>query len=1367
MFTRCLENQFQTVFQMSLLLQKIASQPSGNKLERLFFQTPLSTTLSYVSASLIHAVKTDTGLCFSARKPDLLELNIRLGSRTFHGRLLSDAERPMDFLARLDGRSASVKVFYPNWRTLHFLVAAGPFKYRGRYVIGLRHLQAQMQTLGAGPPQRVQISIDLESLKTIVMKVTTNGGDGQRRSIVFAYALGQEKMSAQFEINLPTTQRGLQLRVRRGREDWSSASTDAVLISDGLNLLSGEYDFNESENLLKGSATGVLFPDLVVEFMNAENSFKASVAIDEVVHETYGSLDASNDGVRRLKFGLQSPVLPMPPIATFGLLVTSPVMESANVRVTYGDLHHIARAQVWHQDERTTLTAGLDTPLFGLKDVSLALQVNGTAADRTVSATMKAFEEVSKLQASATMEVPYHLRVNVESPRLPAGNVKIFALLNSHSNSKLLANGSILSGNHETTFLCRYDMTNEVSMENALVFHSTVWPLSVHLTNLINTQDGLHILSKLKSSIEVISHYEANIVVVPDTTKTRYQLQGSLTTPLPGGQNLQLEGVFPKHITLLTKEPAYVLLHGDQHDIYFSVASNGSENAIDQITCQLKIPTAQTGTEITLQWGGKWNLHLIADEPVSQYIPRLVLISTDKSSEVTAKVEYGSKKIHVLGKLQNLQELRTLSFNLKTPFTNYEEFGIVGRLENRTRKGIQAEIRYFGKVIGTHVDFFLDGFDIIARASLQTPFEQFSGFVVDVTNLLDLSKLFYQGKILGRVGSYEVSAAVDGAFVSSVNAHLELEGVIGDHFIKNMLALSEDRQQYQLSNTLATSSEAVQNVQLTVFKGSSSESFHAGLSCDVNSASIISLEGQGLLSDFRIAIESPWRPVALEWFYEGEMNTTVRLLGIWDLRDSEHNKIGFNAMFTTHPADRAIHVESIFFERILSLQGTLGKSSTRMYNSLLFQIDGGSGVGYEILFRDSSQITQAYYVIEGVVKVPNRVMSLTGTHQRRADLSRNDALLRWDAAKFPEKHMSAFAELQSNSIWESWQSLRYNISLGLSHSALDHDVVLDSSVEIFPASSSLKTASILRYTKDPAYDLLVDASFLNRSTEVASLFDFSVRGRQTVSGLNMMMDSSTVQSAQLIAQNVSFTYRNKLSEAEAFSIHALWDKPRRQALARLVTRLHDVSLRGMHEMPVPGVHVLKVVSDFDGTRRPIEARVQTRTPTKPLEVRLDATYEKDRKLSLYVGMPTSRLVSLRATRNLYGMHVDDASLSVRLNSSQLLSAVVQWRWQIALDVKRRAVARFTALSADAQSWLADMTRFVQDEAKRKERFIQPVINRKWAAVVEYSGAEYAAVAADFSHVRDEWRTRYQRDDLFMRTIHGVVKSYLQRGRNLL
>ncbi|KAF0303016.1 Apolipophorin [Amphibalanus amphitrite] len=294
-------------------------------------------------------------------------------------------------------------------------------------------------------------------------------------------------------------------------------------------------------------------------------------------------------------------------------------------------------------------------------------------------------------------------------------------------------------------------------------------------------------------------------------------------------------------------------------------------------------------------------------------------------------------------------------------------------------------------------------------------------------------------------------------------------------------------------------------------------------------------------------------------------------------------------------------------------------------------------------------------------------------------------------------------------------------------------------------------------------------SYAVEDDRVSGQFDISLptAERGDVSGLNMTIHSSTVQSALLLAQNISFAYRNKLSEDEAFSISALWDKPRREALAHLVTRLHDVSVRGTHHVPVAGLHVVRVMSDFDGTRRPIEIRLQTRTPTKPLELRVDATYEKDRKLSLYAGMPTARLVSLQATRNLYGMHVDDASVSVRLNSSQLLSAVVQWRWQIAIDVKRRAVARLTALSADVQSWLADMTHFVQDEAARKERFIQPVINRQWQTVVEYTRAEFDAVAADFRLVRDEWRARYERDDLFMRTIYGIIRTYLQRGKDVL
>ncbi|XP_037093009.1 apolipophorins-like [Pollicipes pollicipes] len=195
--------------------------------------------------------------------------------------------------------------------------------------------------------------------------------------------------------------------------------------------------------------------------------------------------------------------------------------------------------------------------------------------------------------------------------------------------------------------------------------------------------------------------------------------------------------------------------------------------------------------------------------------------------------------------------------------------------------------------------------------------------------------------------------------------------------------------------------------------------------------------------------------------------------------------------------------------------------------------------------------------------------------------------------------------------------------------------------------------------------------------------------------------------------------------------------------------------------------VLRLESDFDGIHRPLELRVQTRTPTKRLEVRMDATYERGRQLSLYAGMPTGRLISVVASRNLYGMQVTDASLRLTLGTPQQLSAVLLWRWQIAVDVRRRAVARITALSADAQSWLADMTGFVREEAARNERFIQPVLSRQWVAVVNYSRREYGTVAADLRSLRDQWQAMYARDELFMNTIYQVAKIYLQHGRQSL
>jgi len=496
-------------------------------------------------------------------------------------------------------------------------------------------------------------------------------------------------------------------------------------------------------------------------------------------------------------------------------------------------------------------------------------------------------------------------------------------------------------------------------------------------------------------------------------------------------------------------------------------------------------------------------------------------------------------------------------------------------------------------------------------------------------------------------------------------------------------------------------------------------------------------------------IHNPYQPVSISVKLEREnerFNINTELC--WNLDKPLENTIGFGMSLDQtsagYQANFKIHVPE---KGVMKIAFDFGKTPKNLEQNFKMKwsragVEDENEIGYSFLMKEVSTAGRKKYGVYLGADLPWRTVELESEFITSSKLSSKYVELRWDSKNNKHKRLGGKLVEEKNTEWRS-HTLRQTVTL--IHSGLPNDLVFSvnrkfkqgaiQTLEMkfqpnsFPqdqlsfqfARDSVQNKEIQITLTHPSSNLDANLNF-KQSDFTTSLYTsfMDIHGQKNVlsvegtqDDLGMVLDVQTGTDTSL-AQLLQLEFKPN-EEQQTFTL--------KSGLCEVNAEIHN------------SLHHLK------GSIK----------------------YESGREINFLVGLPYKREITLKIGRSEYGMNIRDLLMSVKLNTSRLLSTHFHWRPELSKDVKE-------FMTVQIPSWFNNLKDLhvprllaqLNEEIEERLGVVDPGISRVMDSLVKFSEHEFSLVKNEINRTIVQLKNMHSKNILFIKDITGMFGSVFDK-----
>lgn len=494
-------------------------------------------------------------------------------------------------------------------------------------------------------------------------------------------------------------------------------------------------------------------------------------------------------------------------------------------------------------------------------------------------------------------------------------------------------------------------------------------------------------------------------------------------------------------------------------------------------------------------------------------------------------------------------------------------------------------------------------------------------------------------------------------------------------------------------------------------------------------------------------IHNPIRPVSLSVAVEKVDWNAMRLkAGVcWDLLRPTRSSIGLDAYayrrstgFTVggFVAGAEYGIITGKFEHFLI--------SSKLAQNLMIKWNGHAGrmgdLGYTLNITDRSTGFKRLIDYGLQIQVPSRSVEISGRSESSEDKYGIHTLgVAWDAFRNPEKSL----KLNVTSVKSTtWRTTTFQRSIELEHVGLDEPLVI-SLGKTFVHDVLKNMEFSIKPCSNPNYQLYWSALW-----ESGDWSSFGTKLTQPSSKIDMEVKYNiTDQQKQLVLTHMLHTGDQKI-----FSVNLERNLNSQQIVVQSGDLAKPKTISSLTSMqPSASEHSLKVTL----LTYQISGRVQTSLPYLDLVLRQENT----NKVHIVCGLPHPKEIIFKATRAQFTKTINDFSVLLRLNSTNLFSTRMHWRPELFDEISEFDWLRASknVLGSVLPSFV-EFSAAIRSEVEGHWNLFSAPVKQFSSSIYEISVYEVNLIVQELQMAGHRIQQLYTRNDFYLKDIVEVLRT---------
>jgi hypothetical protein len=730
--------------------------------------------------------------------------------------------------------------------------------------------------------------------------------------------------------------------------------------------------------------------------------------------------------------------------------------------------------------------------------------------------------------------------------------------------------------------------------------------------------------------------------------------------------------------------------------------------------------------------------------------------SVQQWGEATAFLDWNGKRIELTSNVKAQPRTYIAVFQLNTPFAGFERYAVHIRLEGTDRKTLQVELEYPGTRVGADFDYvFNSKSDFVGKASIRTPYAGYESFTVHLSNQMTPSG--YTGNAEAVFADYGLSSNVQVVFMkngfdakSGIRFNdkdvivFKSSGLMDDNGLKSELHLSTWFEKLRTVDSF-----------FRVDRNPTVDKKGFGLTVNDRQIFLISLDQQEDGTQ-TLQLQNPWRPMTLSYSLEHNAQLIhYQAQFCWDLNRRSESTIGGQLLVKSSSYSQQIRFKAVLPKRSVGFSYALESTSSKLDHALSVSWSEGKSVGYRVLLDNTSASRRTQLDSLFRLDLLSRSIEVESHRIVTSTDSSAHAELKWDASRDHTKRMGfRFETSNTGSSTKGQRKAR----LVLIHSALVNEIVLsgDSST----LGGDAKTTIHFKYS--PEVDHLFTVEIDTQKHQTTTQKSITIRHPATLTDINLSGAlASTKELFQLDAR-----LEDRFNATRFLQVSTKIQPIQRQIDIELRTATNSLAVSSTLVRGTGDIYEMTTVTTLnDVDSLSVRSQLNIARP----EFQAVASCTNGIEFNVYAGMPSSREVMVRASRDFQGRTVTDGHFNLKLNTTSVLSSRVYWRAASVAELRKSAIKTLVNVLATSESLASGLAGIMVSDISDKQVVVLPVVQQIFERVSTNMADELMAIRFEFREVIAEVATMYEQNQFYLRDlIEGlyqmadVAKPYVQR-----
>jgi len=1221
---------------------------------------------------------------------------------------------------------------------------------QGEMFVWGNKLQGRM--LKQGQQMKTEMSLDVPDMMIPTIRFNTDvnyasaqqfqaaatlmsGPDSHTMSVLYQLADNKLTLDTTLESPLVQSKKALSIQINNGGVTGSGVEFVGKFVGNDVYEMTGRFQVGESVNVKLNAHCShtALDVDLAVNLIQG----KWSVVYNQDSHHVDYQINKLNG--YSLIVNTDSPFIQ--PTKIRANLNTNAEQLMSSLAIQYGQDAHEMNAELWSGAEQKSASVKLSSPMLPSKEAAFdgkyALS-NQFEAEVNIT-VLGDFHHFATVIENNSI---FNAVVRVESALLPWSSVVLAGKADYQTNNNQ-AEASVIYGGKIMKLAANVNY-NHLSDFEGIVTLSTPFLPEARLDAYVNGTHGMDARFEIQSPTSEFT--KTGVTLKYWTADNKLNTVIGLTTAIENWQTAAIEMSIPLDYQN-SEISASLALPTARYG--FTGRLDLAETRLESVAT-LDLAGQKYSADLVLAAEEVYEARLVVKTPIPGYENYSWNVRGQANvkhwGEATAFLDWNDSKIEFSSNVKAEPSAYVAIVQLKTPFVNYERYGVQLRLEGTERKTFHIELESAATRVGADFDYlFNSNTDFVCKASINTPFKNYESFTIQATNRWLESS--YVANLEAIFVNYGVSMNVNYVFRAD-GLEASLQGRFNDQVIA--LAIKGDVKKDKIEGklNLKTPFEAVKSVEGFVAYENNGTVDNKGFGISLNGrqmidASLVSKDGT-----YTLKIDNPWSPMDLSFSMEsGQDLINYHAQVCWNLNSRADSTLGGTVTVKNTSYGKQVHLQTQAPKQSLSIAYAMELTSTKLNHTASVSWTEGKSVGYKILLENASTLRRTQ--LDAVLRLDTPVRSFEFESHKIAsngDAS-TSAEFKWDALGDRSKRMGARIETGPSNLWKV-ASRQTRITL--IHSGLQQDIVIATN---YLNDQDLKAKFDLTYSPSEDHRFTIEASKTYENNKLRSLV-FSVR--HPVSQVNVRLTSDLLDKTDMTSLVTRVDYQDRLNASRFMQLTSKVFKMQRQVDLELKTVDHLLFLSNAVQKSANSYTITSktILNDLDMFT--LQGKVDMSQPT----MKMDASYAAGKTFNLYAGMPSKRQITFRATRDVLGKTITDGHLDLKLNKTDVLSSRLYWRAASWTELRQIAASSAINMLATSETTVNSMVAFVSQEMSGKREMMMPIAEQIYSRVYTDVQSEIKAISLDFVTVTNYVAAAYENNDFYLQNIAAIAQEMI-------